>query len=84
MLLNICICADYLRKRSKRHRKFGCDSKRKWCWRHLLKIAKLVKFGMATNYTGGAKVLKNYQKKLKFHSKIEYLVKYFATILRFE
>jgi hypothetical protein len=50
-------------------------------WRHLLKIAKLAKIDVTKNYTE-AKVWGNYQKKLETYF-IEYLVKYFATILSF-
>jgi hypothetical protein len=45
--------------------------------RNLLKITKLAKIDIL------AKVWANYQKKLKTYFIIEYLVKYFATILSF-
>ncbi len=46
------------------------------------KGTKSAKIDIAINYTE-AKVLGNYEKKLKLYSNIEYLVKYFAIILNF-
>jgi hypothetical protein len=48
----------------------------------LLKIAKSAKIDIAKN-KAEAKVWENYEKKLEIYSNIDYLVKYFVTILSF-